>query len=360
MKILVVCKRQYTGKDVLDDRFGRLYELPEGLAQLGNDVRAAVLSYRSRGDAHVASKAGVEWHSRDTWPLASWGLDDWLDEVCRGWRPDVVWTSSDMWCVLAAARWAQRRSLPYVADLYDNYESFGLSRWPGLRDQFVGACREASALTVVSQTLAEYVEQVYQPIGAVHFVGNGVLGELFRPQSRRNARAVLGMPQQVPIVGTAGALARDRGIVDLFDAFTILANRRSDVLFAVAGRRDGPSRKLGHARMIDLGELPQAQVPTLLAALNVGVVCNRDTAFGRYCFPLKLYEMLAMRIPVVAASLGDVQTLLSAHQECLYPAGDAITLADRLEQQLLTPAAPELSVPNWCDNARALEAVLRL
>ena len=39
MKILVLSKRQYMGKDLLEDRFGRFWELPLELAQLGHDVQ---------------------------------------------------------------------------------------------------------------------------------------------------------------------------------------------------------------------------------------------------------------------------------------------------------------------------------
>ena len=34
MKILFLAKRQYTAKDLLDDQFGRLFEIPKELAKL--------------------------------------------------------------------------------------------------------------------------------------------------------------------------------------------------------------------------------------------------------------------------------------------------------------------------------------
>src|SRR4029434_5729673 len=40
MKILVLTKRQYMGKDLLDDRFGRFCEVPLELAHLGHDREA--------------------------------------------------------------------------------------------------------------------------------------------------------------------------------------------------------------------------------------------------------------------------------------------------------------------------------
>jgi hypothetical protein len=53
MKILVLNKRQYMGKDLLDDRFGRFWELPLELARLGHEVRGLALSYRRRPGGYV-------------------------------------------------------------------------------------------------------------------------------------------------------------------------------------------------------------------------------------------------------------------------------------------------------------------
>ena len=50
MKILVLTKRRYMGKDLLDDRFGRFRELPLELARLGHQVRGLCLSYRPRNE----------------------------------------------------------------------------------------------------------------------------------------------------------------------------------------------------------------------------------------------------------------------------------------------------------------------
>src|SRR4030095_17117421 len=53
MKILVLTKRQYMGKDLLDDRFGRFRELPLELARLDHQVHGLCLSYRARNEAQV-------------------------------------------------------------------------------------------------------------------------------------------------------------------------------------------------------------------------------------------------------------------------------------------------------------------
>ena len=68
MRILVLTKRQYMGKDLLDDRFGRFWELPLELARRGHEIRGISLSYRkkSEGSSTPSLDAGtgnITWHS---------------------------------------------------------------------------------------------------------------------------------------------------------------------------------------------------------------------------------------------------------------------------------------------------------
>jgi len=48
MRIIVLSKRQYTNKDVIDDRYERLWEIPMALASEGHTVTCVCLSYQSR------------------------------------------------------------------------------------------------------------------------------------------------------------------------------------------------------------------------------------------------------------------------------------------------------------------------
>ncbi|TYT23027.1 glycosyltransferase family 4 protein [Luteimonas viscosa] len=359
MRVLVVCKRQYTGKDLVSDRFGRLYELPLGLASLMDEVRICALSYRRRGgpDAGRFEGTTVEWRSLDALPVGLARHGAWLDDVTEGWRPDVVWASSDMLQAVLAARWARRHGIPCVIDLYDNYESFGLSRLPGLTAAFRSACMQAAALTVVSDSLAEYVRVNYRPPGPVITVVNGIRTDLFYPREKSNARSLLGLPQGARLIGTAGALTADRGIEDLFNAFEKLSKDDENLWLVHAGPTDKSARR-DLPRVLDLGMLPQARVPEFLAALDVGVICNRDTPFGRHCFPMKLYEMLSMHTPIVAAALGDVARILAENPACLYPVGNVEILCERIVGQLNAPSVANLTSPTWRMCAASLKLAL--
>lgn len=258
-----------------------------------------------------------------------------------------------------AAKWATQRSLPVVIDLYDNYESFGLSRLPGLTRAFRSACRRASALTVVSHTLADHVRTDYGTACPIYVVVNGIRTEMFHPLDKHSSRTALGLPVSARLIGTAGAVTASRGISDLFDAFIQMARTDQNLWLVHAGPTDRTISRYRHPRIIDLGRLPQAAVPQVLASLDVGVICNRDSTFGRYCFPLKLHEMSAMQIPVVAAALGDVAGILAPHPQCLYTPGDSNMLAERIHAQLEKGSPPPISVSTWRNCAIELDLALK-
>ena len=103
MKIFVLTKRQYMGKDLLDDRFGRFRELPLELARRGHHVSGLALSYRHRSEAIVKDtdehrSASVLWHSVNlvtkipSGPLAYWNT---ARKLIRDFQPDLVWAGSD-------------------------------------------------------------------------------------------------------------------------------------------------------------------------------------------------------------------------------------------------------------------------
>jgi len=358
MRILVLAKRQYTGKDLLDDRYGRLYELPRGLAACGHDVAALIWSYRRRG-ASFRTGEGVRWWSEDMWPFPT-SHSKRLREVVIGARPEVIWGSSDALHAVLATRLGRKLHIPVVLDHYDDYESFRLTSALGLIGPLRQACAKAAALSVVSQTLAETIKVRIPGVGPMAVVGNGVPEGFSVRAPKDEARRQLGLPVDAALIGTAGALDSSRGIDDLLHAFALLRQRRPNVRLVLAGPRDRNTAAFmaRDAEVIDLGLLAHDRVPWLYSALDVGVVCNRDSAFGRACHPQKLVEMAACGLPMVAAAVGDAAIMLE--QANLYAPGNALALTHRLERQLDAPSrAPSSIALRWSELAVGLEAILQ-
>ena len=359
MHILIFCKRQYTARDLLDDRYGRLYEIPEALARAGHKVSGLITSYRYRPESEHTSDSGVRWLSVNLTPAAPWNWYRQLGHLRKD-KPDVIWASSDALHCIAAIKLGQLLNAPVVLDLYDNYDHFTLTALPFVRHQFHQACRSAAVITTVSNTLANYVREMIAPATPVQVIGNGVNTKVFKPLAAKQCREQLNLPLGARIIGTAGAINASRNINDLFEAFTLMADRDTDLYLAIAGPQDKTPALYAHPRIINMGILDWQLVPMLINALDVAVVCNRDDTFGRYCFPLKFQEAMACGVPVCAAMVGDVAHLLKDHPTMQYRPGDALQLAEKLNTLLAGERdSVSYTVSDWTALAAQLDKILQ-
>src|SRR5690606_38584229 len=174
----------------------------------------------------------------------------------------------------------RKLGVPHVVDLYDDYESFGLTQLPGLRRAFRAACVRADGLTVVSTTLMETLTSLHGRGIRQWHIPNGVsIGAL--PFDRTGLLERLGLPRDARLIGMVGALDPSRGVADLFNAFAKLAPAIPELHLVLAGRESGPTRDIRHPRIHRMGMLPHSEAMAVLAALDVSVVCNRDSRFSR-------------------------------------------------------------------------------
>jgi glycosyltransferase involved in cell wall biosynthesis len=266
----------------------------------------------------------------------------------RDSAPDLLIGASDIPHV-ALARWLSLRlNVPYAVDLYDNFEGFGQARIPGMVLALRRAVRGAALVTTTSEPLRELVVEGYRARGEIIAMPSTVDRSVFCPKDRLASRQSLGLPTDVRLIGTAGGLYRDKGIGTLYEAWKAVAQQRDDVYLVLAGPVDPKFPPPGGHRVHHLGMLPHARTAELFNALDVGAICIRDTAFGRYCFPQKAYEMLACRLPVVAADVGAMSHLL-ADRSRLYRADDAADLARALLLQLDQPVVADVPIDDWAE-----------
>jgi glycosyltransferase involved in cell wall biosynthesis len=355
LRILVLTKRQYTNRDLLDDRFGRIHELPLTLAIRGHRVWGLCLSYKKKPEGKTLD-GPVVWESVNAGPLKITGLLRFiLRAASLAPQADIIWACSDSFYGIIGYWLSRRFHIPLVFDLYDNFEYFLVGRIPLIRDFYRRVLRKSDAVTCVSRPLARLV-QSYGRNGPVHVLENGVPKDLFKPLDKVLCRKALHLPQDGRIVGTAGAIFRNRGIMTLFKAFERLESKHQDLNLALAGPRDVeiPS----HPRVHDMGTLSYENIPHFLSALDIGVICNRQDAFGSYCFPQKAREMMACGVPLVAARVGSMEGLLADHSSWLFKPEDESDLARAIEHRLNDRSTEYGRIPSWADLGEALEALL--
>lgn len=365
MRILVISKRQYMAKDLLDDRYGRFRELPLALACLGHSVSGICLSYRHRDEGDRLDgpdDSVVHWYAFNLWRLLPVGSRNYwsaVDAIAQRVQPDLVLACSDALHVLIGVRVARRIGVPLVVDLYDNFESFSSTRWLGITGAYRRAVVVADGVICISRPLAVLVREGYRYQGPLEVIENAVPAHLFQPSDRKASRLALGLPAKGLLIGTAGALSSTRGIEVLVRAFEILRAEGTDVHLVLAGPRDRLLALPRGERVHDLGLLAPDRIPVVLSALDVSVICNRETDFGNYCFPQKFYESVACGVPVISAATGSLRELLAEWPDHLYVPGDAESLAARLRNQLNHPQQLPFQTPTWHDLGIRLSTFLQ-
>jgi teichuronic acid biosynthesis glycosyltransferase TuaC len=366
MRIAFLCKRRYMGKDVILDRYARLYEIPFQLARLGHDVRGFCFSYQGRDEGqweHDAAPGRLGWESQATGRLYFPSLTAYPRRLLRRLRsfaPDIIIGASDIPHVVLGAWMAKHCRVPFVADLYDNFEGFGQARIPGMVPALRHAVRQAAMVTTTSEPLKDLVTETYRARGKVIAMPSTVDKQVFRVLDRTACRHALRLPAEARLIGTAGGLHRDKGVGTLYDAWQAISVKDPDCHLVLAGPMDPAFPSPSGKRVHYLGQLPHARTAELFNALDVGVIYLRDTPFGRYCFPQKAYEMLACGLPVASARIGVMQHLLASAPVGLYQADDADDLARAVLALLADPEAAQVPIEDWAHTVGVMERSLRV
>ena len=209
-------------------------------------------------------------------------------------RPLMVLVQLPFWAELGREL-ARRLDIPLVYDRIDLHVGF-----PGVpaRIETVEArlIREADLVCATAGLLAERPREVSPQ---VLLLPNGVdLAAFPAPAAVRRT----GSPVAVGYVGALGPW---------FDVEAVAAAARAfpDWRFRLAGQVEDPevAALAGRPNLETVGEIPFADVPSFLARLDVALVPFRDLPLTRAVDPVKLYEALAMGLPVVARRLPETE-----------------------------------------------------
>lgn len=209
-------------------------------------------------------------------------------------RPLMVLVQLPFWAELGREL-ARRLGCPLVYDRIDLHVGFpGVPA--GIESVEARLIREADLVCATAGLLAERPREVSP---RVLLLPNGVdlasFSEPARPRESRGAAAV----------GYVGALG------PWFDVEAVQAAAQAfpDWRFRLAGRVEDPevAALSGLGNLETVGEIPFSDVPCFLSGLDVALVPFRDLPLTRAVDPVKLYEALAMGLPVVARRLPETE-----------------------------------------------------
>ena len=115
-----------------------------------------------------------------------------------------------------------------------------IAKLPSVRAHLRALLPRATRLVAVSRPLAGELETLGVARDKIAIVPNGVDATLFHPRDRVEARRTLGLPSDGKMILYVGRVVREKGLIDLLNAFALLAPRRPDLSLVFVG--DGTAR----------------------------------------------------------------------------------------------------------------------
>jgi len=342
-KILMLCKRHYTNRDLIANRFGRLFHLPVQLAQKGIDFSVVTADYKNK----KAKKKYINGVSFYSFPFRTLSLIPFFyrfARVIKTFQPDLIIASSDSHFGIMGLITAKICKIPFVFDIYDDYRVFGTNKLPLMKTFFMLAVKKADLVVYSSKPLHK---QLHEKNGSSVVIENGVDTDLFCPSCSKGAREKLNICTERIVVGYFGAISKNRGVETLIQAVSILKQELPQISLLLAGKNDlGISFDKSY---VDYrGEVDQKDVPVLINSSDIVVIPYLPDPQVNMSNPCKLAEYLACRIPIVATKVTDLAVSLEKTPEALCVPDDAEDMARAIKWQIENKKT--LSLPdslNW-------------
>jgi glycosyltransferase involved in cell wall biosynthesis len=159
-------------------------------------------------------------------------------------------------------------------------------------------------------------------------------------EGRRAARVALGLPPDARVVGFVGRLVREKGVVELWEAWRVLREELPDLRLVLVGPREAHDPIPEHVataleldpRVVLAGS--DRDTPRWFRAMDVVALPS-----WREGFPVVPLEAAAMALPVVATRVpGCVDAVVDGATGRLVPPRDPVALAAALRAYLVDPA----------------------
>jgi glycosyltransferase involved in cell wall biosynthesis len=329
LKVLMLCKRHYTNRDLIAHRFGRLFHLPFQLAQKGLNFVVVTADYKNK----KPEKKDISGIGFCSFPFRVSSLVMFFYKyikVVRFMRPDIIIASSDSHFGLIGLVTAKTLKTPFVFDIYDDYRVFGSNKIPFMKTFFELTVKKADLVICSSAPL---LKQLSKKTLSCIVIENGVDTERFCPTSTADARENVGISNDKIVIGYFGALAMNRGIETLIQAVNSLKNDLPQISLLIAGK-NALGISFDRSYIDYRGEVKQEEIPLFINASDVVVIPYLTDPQVNMSNPCKLAEYLSCEKPIVATKVSDLADLLRKIPKALCIPGDAGDMARAIKWQL--------------------------
>jgi glycosyltransferase involved in cell wall biosynthesis len=245
---------------------------------------------------------------------------------------DAHWAYPAGIAVALASRFVRR---PFLVTIRGNEIEHGRSRLK--KWAMAWALRRADGVICLSERLRQFAAACGVDPGRIRTIPNGIDAAVFHPRDRRACRQGHGIPDDAPVVLSAGQLIELKGHHHIVRA--LREARPAHLLIA-----GGPGRHVQYEaeirrqiRAADMegrvhfaGQVPQETLAGLMAAADV--LCLASSREG---WPNVVQEAMACGTPVVATDVGAVPDMIpSDDYGYVVPPGDESRLRAALQSAL--------------------------
>jgi glycosyltransferase involved in cell wall biosynthesis len=244
------------------------------------------------------------------------------------------------------------------------YEAHDFPEKPASARALVRAVRRSGGAVCITRGLKDRFMEAEVPGERIHVAADGVdLGRFKDLPSREEARAEIELPPEAPIAVYTGQLFPWKGVDTLVNASALLEGWQ----IVLVGGREEDRRRLGTgARIRFVDQVPPNRVPLYLSAADALVLPNSaKPAISRlYTSPMKLFEYMAARKPIVASDLPSLREVLEHERnallfepdraEALAAALSRLLTEDGLKDRLASEAFREVENYQWKERAAGI------
>jgi len=331
MKFFLLCKRYYTNKDLISDRFGRLFHLPIQLTNNNHTGLVVAADYRNKNEIKSVI-SGLNFYSIPFslfWPF-SFLLKTF--QIFKRNKPDVVIASGDSHFGVLGLLLAKIAKIPFVFDVYDNYPSFGTNKVPFMKSFFYLALRKADLVVCASVPLSKMVIKHNKSLIVIE---NGVDLSLFKVMDKQQARAKLDIYNNTVVIGFFGSIVKNRGI-ELIEACKILSETYPNLKLLLAGKVSISIKE--EESWIDYrGMVAQSEVAMMINACDVVTIPYLADNFNNMSNACKIAEYLACHVPVVTTRVANYAEIFESTPVAVCEPNNVEDMARAIRAQIENP-----------------------